>query len=261
MKQEQKNLLLIIALAVLVACSIALSFSTKPRMTTFTESDLFAISDTASIHSIRINSSYHNIENVLERTANGWTINEIYEADPSMTRVLLSVLQQVTISRTVAKNQAQSIRDDVLEKGYKIEIEGTDHQISTFYCLGNSTKTMSILMKEDSETPHIVNLPGYDSYVAGIFEVTELDWRNRLIFNSTWRTVQRLELLYPQYSYNNVEIRFNLDFFEITGVDAIDTTAMMNFIDEFQYFQADRFINRQPALPMTASYQQILILS
>jgi hypothetical protein len=242
MKQEHKNLLLIFLLAILVAISVVLSIMLRPKTTTFADSNLFTVQDTTLIQTITIKSENNQIDNVLEKTPEGWTINKVYKADPNIIRVLLSVLNQITISRSVAKNQAQNIKDDILQKGYEVHIESANRVIKSFYCLGNSTKTVSIMMKEGGETPYIVHLPGYDSYVAGMFEISELDWRKRLIFQSTWRSLQRLELLYPKMSRNNVEIRFNLDFFEITGVESLDTTAMMDFIDLFQYYQADRFI-------------------
>lgn len=254
MKQDQKNILLIILLVILIACAVVFGIKLQPRTSTFTEVDLFAIEDTASIAKITITSESRDIHNTLEETQNGWTINETYLADPNIVRVLLSVLHEVTISRRVPKNQAPSIKEEIVRNGYQVSIYNEDKRISTFYCMGNSTKTRSIMMKEKGKTPYIVHLPGYDSYVAGIFEITALDWRNRLIFQSNWRTLQRLELLYPDYPDDNVEIRFNLDFFEITGVESLDTAAMMDFIDQFQYFQADRFV--EPA--EGSSYDSLL---
>jgi hypothetical protein len=154
----------------------------------------------------------------------------------------------------VAGNQMEQTKKDLLEKGIRVEIFDNTGLTKSFYVKGNSTKTLSVFMDEKERIPYVVELPGYDSYVAGIFSIPPIDWRRRLIFNSTWRSLRKLEMLYPAKSKNSFEIRFDVDFFTVTGVDDIDTISVMNYIETFQYFQADRYIEPKPR----ASYKRLL---
>ncbi len=253
MTQAKKNKILIIILILLITVSALLHFnmeSVEPN--TIDNVDKFSIADTSVIQRIVMQSS--SVTNVLEKTNGHWTINENHDADPNIIRVLLTVLKQVDISRRVAKNQVDETKKELLEEGIRLEIYDDMGLRKRIYINGNATKTMSLFMDEEEGIPYIVVLPGYDSYVTGIFEIPQLDWRKRLIFNSTWRSLRKLEMLYPAKPKNSFEIRFDLNFFSITGIDNLDTTSMMNFVEEFQYFQADRFIEPKPG----SSYYKLL---
>ena len=64
------------------------------------------------------------------------------------------------------------------------------------------------MMPVDENQPMIVNIPGYESYVAGIFEIPTNDWRDRTIFSTNYRTLQKLEVQYAQFPEYNFSIEF-----------------------------------------------------
>jgi hypothetical protein len=253
MDQAKKNKILIVILILLIGISTVLHFSNEsPELTTISNADKFAVADTAAIQKIIFTTK--DGANVLERNNGGWTINNNMDADPDIVHVFLAVLKQLNISKGVAGNQMEQTKKDLLEKGIRVEIFDNTGLTKSFYVKGNSTKTLSVFMDEKERIPYVVELPGYDSYVAGIFSIPPIDWRRRLIFNSTWRSLRKLEMLYPAKSKNSFEIRFDVDFFTVTGVDDIDTISVMNYIETFQYFQADRYIEPKPR----ASYKKLL---
>jgi hypothetical protein len=249
MTQGDKNKLLLILLVLLVLTSVVLFMTGESNGTRMAEKQQYAIQDTASISRIVFESSHYGLNNELRRTNHHWEINGEYGADPNMVQVLLAVLKQVQVRRPVPVVEKEAIKRDMNEKGIRVALYSGEDVVKRFSVLGNNTKTTSFFMEEGQQDIHIVELPGYDSYVAGIFEVTALDWRNRMVFNSTWRSLQRLELLYPAFAEQSVEIRFTFDFFEITGVEQLDTAFMMSFIDQFQAFQCNRFIDPEPDSP------------
>lgn len=253
MDQAKKNKILIVILILLIAISSVLHFSNEsPETTTISNADKFAIADTAAIQKIIFKTK--DGTNILERNNGNWTINNNIDADPDIVHVFLAVLKQLNISQGIAGNQAEQTKKDLLEKGIRVEIFDHTGLMKSFYVKGNSTKTLSVFMDEKERIPYVVELPGYDSYVAGIFNIPPIDWRRRLIFNSTWRSLRKLEMLYPAKSKNSFEIRFDIDFFAVTGVDDIDTISVMNYIETFQYFQADRFIEPKPR----STYERLL---
>ncbi len=249
MTQGDKNKLLLILLTLLVLTSIGLAVIGNSGPKKRWNTGKYAVKDTASITKITLQSEYYGLENELTRTKEGWKINQTYAADPNMIQVLLAVLNQVSVRRPVPLIQTKDIRKAMAEKGIRATMYRNNKIVNSFMVTGNSTKTLSYMAENADSRAYVVELPGYESYVAGIFEVPELDWRNRMVFNSTWRSLQRLELLYPDFSDQNVEIRFTMDFFEVTGIEKLDTAFMMDFIDHFQAFQCNRFIDPIPGGP------------
>ena len=97
-------------------------------------------------------------------------------------------------------------------------------------------------IQTDDKQPFIMGIPGYGSYIAGIFEIPSNDWRNRLILSTNWRTLQSLKLEYSDYPEHSFEIRFKFNFLGVDGIMELDTARMMNFIEGFNYLQADKFL-------------------
>jgi hypothetical protein len=100
------------------------------------------------------------------------------------------------------------------------------------------------MMSVDRKSPMIVNIPGYESYVAGIFEIPANDWRDRVLLNTTWRSLQKLNISYHEYPELNLNIKFDFNFLKIDGITNLDTARMMAFIDEFNFLQSDRYLDK-----------------
>jgi hypothetical protein len=199
----------------------------------------FSIVDNADIKKIIINGTEHS--NVLSNEKTLWLVNEKYPMDPSMQKVLMSVLNQVKVKRTVPKNDLVRIKDDILMNGFKIEIIYSDGHEMIFYAGGNGI-SLSYFMHDDN-IPYIVHLPGYESYVTGIFEVHENDWRDRLIFHTSWLGLKSLNLSYPANPENNIAISADKDLYRISGINIIDTTRLMTYLDEISYFFTDQYVD------------------
>jgi hypothetical protein len=98
--------------------------------------------------------------------------------------------------------------------------------------------------KYPGEDPLIVYLPGYESYVTGIFEVTENDWRDRLIFRTSWLGLKELSITYPASPSDNVFIEPEDNLYRVENVSVLDTTNLMNFLDQVSYLYADQYISK-----------------
>ncbi len=199
----------------------------------------FSVIDTANIDRVEIQSA--SFENLLTRSGEDWRINDKYMVDPSMKTVLLTVLNKVRVQRPVPINKAEEIGRNLSLKGVHVSIYSGNELIHSFISGGNDV-SISYFMKEN-EDPFIVHLPGYDSYVSGIFEVSENDWRDRFIFSTNWIGLKELKLEYPDSNLVSFTIEMADTHLTIPGVTPLDTTAMMEFIDLFSYFQVDQFIN------------------
>ena len=233
-----KNHKLLILFLVLVVVSIALNFTSGTNNTRSFEVALFQVADTAVIKSITIQSDG---EVRLEKNAAGsWTINDKYGINDNLRTVLLAVLNQVNVRRPVSKTQQAELAAS-LREGTRVTVISEDEDLS-FYVGGNAARTQSYFMSADGDLPYIVEIPGYRNYIAGLFDLTEMQWRDRTIFNTLWRSLQALTITYPNNPESDVNIFFEEDFFKIEKVSQMDTLALMSYLTSFELFEANEFI-------------------
>jgi hypothetical protein len=96
------------------------------------------------------------------------------------------------------------------------------------------------MMDSQKQIPYQVHIPGYQSYLAGIFSVPATDWRSRFIFNLNFALLKNIAIGYPE-SGAILEMNYSNRFFSIPGVNA-DSIKIANFLDNLAFLQADRFI-------------------
>lgn len=200
----------------------------------------FAVADTARIQRVILQKSSGE-EIILDKGTNRWRVNDQYDLDPSMKTVLLAVLNQVRVKRPVPKNKIGSIDEDLDQKGNRVQIIMDDGKSKTFMAGGNGISIS--YFKYPGEDPYIVYLPGYESYVSGIFDVTVNDWRDRLIFQTSWLGLKELSIVYPDQPANNVVIKAENNLYRVENVADLDTVALMSYIDDISYFYTDQYIN------------------
>ncbi|MCK4750882.1 MAG: hypothetical protein KAT15_27680, partial [Bacteroidales bacterium] len=177
--RKNRNIVLIILLFALIVLSLYLNSRGIRSKRLTLEDTHFSVLDTTRIEKVVIQSE--DISNSLVRNDGKWSINDKYNVDPSMRTVLLTLLNRVRPQRPVPRNMLSEIKDQLTKSGTKVEIFSSDGLLQIYLAGGNGI-SVSYLMKE-GEDPYIVHLPGYDSYVSGIFEVSENDWRDRFVFS------------------------------------------------------------------------------
>ncbi|WP_421876972.1 hypothetical protein [Marinoscillum sp.] len=224
MKGKTKRLL-IFFIALLVANLLFFFFGGKSVGVSFNE-EKFMIRDTASVAAVRIN------DLMLERSG-GWMINAEYSVDQSLRALLFSILNRVRVQKPV---------DLPLESGIQVQIIGENPMEFTVW--GNPTKTRTYFSMKDEEQVYQVQIPGYNEYLGAIFELKKDQWRDRLVLNESWRTIQKLELDYQDDLKEDLVIAFNKDFFNVEGIQQLDSNKVINYLNQFQYFQANEWVSR-----------------
>lgn len=242
MTQKNKNITLLVLLGILVLSSLILGLTDETSINTIEHKEIFSLQDTSKVDLILIKSKTENIQ--LQKIEGQWMLNEQYKAEQNIIKVLLSILKDIEVVRNVPNTQTEDISNHIVKNGFMIEISGDGKLIHKFYASGNDTKTVSYMMSVDQNEPKIVAISGYESYVAGIFEIPVNDWRDRLLLSTNWRTLQNLQVAYTEYPEFNVNIKFEFDFLNVEGIANLDTTKMMAYVDEFNYLQTDRYLEK-----------------
>ncbi len=242
MNRRNKNITLAVILGILVLMSLTLALTGRKNFNTLDDKGIFQVQDTTSVDQISIKSKNHEI--LLKKNGEGiWMLNDKYKAEQNIVKVLLAILKDVEVMRKVSKNSAAEISSRIKDEGFLVRIYGGNKLLQSFYSLGNDTKTLSWFLKENDQIPMIVHIPGYQSYVAGIFEIPMNDWRDRLILSTNYRTLRSISVSYSQFPEHSFEIITGFDIPIVKDVKPLDTAKMMSYIEQLGYLQADRFID------------------
>lgn len=215
---SKSNKILLGLIGLLLIANGALMVTKKRASTLAYDETMFAIADTAAIQSIQIGE-------VSLIKKGKWFVGE-YPADPSFTDHLLNLLMRVRVKKPIGE----------AIDGVEVSVDDED-----FVFGWNATKTKTYFSKDGKA--YEVEIPGFSDYLGGIFELNADQWRDRLVYDGSWRTIQELTLDYADSDEADFRIEFDNDFFLIDGISVIDTLAMMNYLNQFQYFQANELIS------------------
>lgn len=233
--QKQKNVRLLIILAITIILIAIFPLLNNNRDGLSVEKNLFTLNSQTVITDVLLSSN--GISNKLSYIQGRWQINRKYELDPNMRDVFFSVLSQMVIRRKVPQSQRDSIANLITKNGVDVLILNNADTVKSYKIWGISESQTSYIM-DTEEQPYIVHIPGYRSYVAGIFEVPETDWRSRRIFSALFTNLNSLKIEYPK---EDIEYRYKDSFFEIIDMDA-DSTQLITSLENLLFVQADKFI-------------------
>ena len=225
---------------ILLIANLFFFFSENDSSSLSFADDMFAVQDTSTLSSIKIGE-------ILLKKQGMWRVGD-HAADPAFVNFLVNVLVRVRVNKPVGEMSS--------EDAIPVQINNE----STFYFTSNETKTKTYFILEDEG--YEMEIPGFSDYVGEIFELEKDLWRDRLVYDGSWRTIQLLTLDYTQSDENDFSIQFEKDFFKMEGIQALDTATMMDYLNQFQYFQANERISkgRIPAMDSIALTKPIAVL-
>lgn len=257
MKELKYHIAILIGL-IIVSLSIWISHSTSSS--TDSNFDYFQISDTSKVISIQIERTNAVIQVI--RNEGQWTLNDTLQTDPSLIKIFNAIMTQVQVLRPVSHINFQEIKNDIIEEGQKVVVTSEDDSY-TFFTGGNAKKTQSYFANEDLSEIYLVSIPGYNNYLSGIFELTLDQWRDRVLFSSSYRTIQNLTIEFTNSQNEDLEMYFEDRFMKVKGVQSIDTTSLMQYLAQFEHFQVNDYLRKgaYPKFDSLLSTAPIAILS
>lgn len=234
----RKNWALAAILTVLTAI-FALMITTKgPSGNLKVERGLFAVADTAGIEKVILRQPDGMVQTLEDR--NGyWLLNEHHAADPAIIRLMLTVLNQVQVKRPVAKNQQEAVLQQLEEQGVEVEIDGATP--TRFLAGGREGERISYFALGDQA--YVMELPGYSSYVSGIFYLKQSDLRNKMLTTLNSMNFQGLDVSYPDDTVQNVRIRFRNNMLGVAEVPRPDSSVLFQYMMIFEPLQIAGYLS------------------
>lgn len=164
-------------------------------------------------------------------TGEGWIVNDEYLADQGFVNTLITVLGRVEVGSTIENWNREALGN--------VEVEFDFNSRYRFQFATNPNKTKSYFITEGGAKE--VSVPGYRDNVADIFTLHPDQWRNRMVLDGSWRTIQKITV--KNELENDFQISFEDKFFLVNGEQPTDSSAVVNYLNQFQQFQANEMIS------------------
>jgi len=236
----KRNYALAASLICLILVSIALGFWDRYDRGTQVDIDLFVIENIDQVDRLIITRGEEVIDG--RAFARGFLINNQYPMDENLLTVLAAVLQQVRVQRPMAKTESENIWPRLKENGSHVQIFDGALELASFWAGGDDQKKNSYFATEEGLV-YLVHLPGYTSYLSGLFELPLIDWRSKTIFINTWRSLISFNYQDFSISENDFQINYNDPFFSVSGIQQLDSNRVMNYLQDLVALKAVKAID------------------
>gem|GEM_PF-4867906 len=181
-----------------------------------------------------------------------WWVNNIYRLDPNMRDVFFSVLSRMEIRTKVSASRQDSVKSLLKNHGQQVTIANGSDTVLQYMIAGDSILQQSYIMSMKKERAYQVHIPGYHSFVAGIFDVPEKEWRSRFVFSQTLPTLSSITI--EDHQNQPLTITYHRPFFKVNGM-TVDSTATMQVVEGLLYLQAENFLDTNKKQIINASTQ------
>jgi hypothetical protein len=202
------------------------------------DKQLFTLGENMVITSVLLNRKEGQVQ--LEYVGGLWEVNGKFPIDESMRDVFFAVLSTIEVRRPVAANQKDSIANYLRNQGTQVNITNNGVEVMSYIVGGDKDQYLTYFMDPTLAEPYLMQIPGYLSFIAGIFDVSENDWRERYIWPMDWSRLKSFSV-----TYTNAEpllFEYGTNFIHVSGVDQMDTAAVMDFLQYSANLQAITFL-------------------
>jgi hypothetical protein len=251
-KKRKNTVLATVAIGVVALAIIVVN--TRKSGTISADFKCFAVEDTASITKIFLANSFGN-KTLLERTDNGWLLNQKYAPVMNNIQDLLNCIQNIKVKDLVAKAARENVNKRMAVGAVKVEIHYTDYRIKIaklkllkhtkikIYYIGQPTQDnmSNYAIMEGMKVPCVVYLPGFRGFVSPKYSPIENDWRSHLIVDLRLADIQEVTLTDFENSDNSLRIlRSGNRSFDIIHVatnqrlEPYDTFKLLDHLSEYR---------------------------
>lgn len=263
----KKNRLTIFLVIILTAVAVVLIMQNQ-KSTLRSEIGDFAIDDTASITKIYMADMQGNDVLLKEEKPGYWSLNDSLTARKEGVKLLLNTMQRLAVKAPVSKSSYNTVIKRLASTSIKVEIYQIVPRINLFnaiqlfphekltmvYYVGPSTPDNmgTFMLKEGSDTPFVVYIPGFKGYVSARYTAFVSDWRDHSIFARKPDQIKSIQIEFPQ----EPEESFRIDKLSDQDLKLRQLATGKDF-DGFDTTRVIDFINAYRNIRFEASYEEI----
>ena len=272
----KKNKLTVILTIILIVIAGLLIWNNRFLSTLKGTSADFSVWDTASISKLYLADRLDH-ESLLERHPDGWTVND-YKAHDKKVQQLLNTLYKIHVRMPVSVASHDNIIKQMAVSSTKVEIYQIVPRINLFnkvklfprekctrvFYVGDATMDShgTFMLKEGSDQPYIVNIPGFRGYISTRFAANPDEWRDHVIFQESLADIQSLTMEFGgdamrgfrvdnvgKHQYKLTRLGDNLDL-------PLDTLKVINLLSSFSDLRYEELLSNKTAQERMDSIRQ-----
>ncbi|MBY5959767.1 DUF4340 domain-containing protein [Membranicola marinus] len=167
-----------------------------PNESTIRDELVLNVADTASIHQIEI-LDRDGQKIVLSRDRNNWFVNNQPARQHAINNLLKTMYDQ-RVSALVPKAALDNVVKDLASHSVRVNVKDQSGKSMLVFYIGGVTpdERGTFMMREGSEWPVIVNIPGFEGGLRSRYIMSIRDWKSRQIIHPIG-DIKTIHLEYP----------------------------------------------------------------
>ncbi len=211
----KKTILLLLLLLALGAGAWYVKKSDKKNQMPASTS-LYAIDDISRVYKAGL--IYPDGKKVkLERTKDGWLYNG-RKGNESVINTLLNTVKKQRILYATPASLKQTMLKSLATNKVKVELYDKDDQLLQLFYVGapGNDGNSTYFIKEGSNEPHLVGVPGFVGTIGSNYNRPEQDWINKIVVKQQPDNITEVSLEYPNLKNHSFKLARKGEQFEIT---------------------------------------------
>jgi hypothetical protein len=253
---NRKTLLSLLILLVLLAVAIVVYKNYKTG-TVKKELTNFAVADTAAITKIFM-ADKNNQKVLLEKRADGtWMVNNKFIAKQGMVNSLLETIYSIRVKELIPKGGFNTVIKNLATKSTKVEIYKKG-ELNRVYYVGGSTQDNkgTFMMLENSATPFIMWIPGFEGYLTTRYTVIEKDWKTQRVFSYYPNQITSVKIEYPRKPEDSFELLSSGNSFALKDLQNGNTVPLTDRAKAIDFLLGFKELNYEAILDGLTEYQK-----
>ena len=215
----------------------------------------FAVKDTANITKIFLADRNGKSITLTKKENKQWYVNDKYKARRSNILNIMEALYRVEIRLQVPKSGYNNVVKSLASSGIKCEVYLSNGSTpSKIIYVGGQTEdaTGTFMIMENSSSPFIVEIPGFNGYLTPRFNPIEQDWKEPILFSFQPEEIKSIEIEYANFPENSFTISKSKVGYEVADINGmnqitdVDSIACDNYLGMFQavYYEAESTLKK-----------------
>lgn len=233
----KKTLLGLIAV-LLLGVGAYFAMQKKEITSTINGSDAaFSVEDTSQITRFFISKKSGKNFHFVKQADGEWMVNDSWRAEKGLVDMVLGTIYEMRVKTPVPKGYRNGVIRTLAGVGIKVELYNKEGIIKTFY-VGDATADQmgTYMIMQGSEQPYIVHIPRFNGYLTSRFQVEELAFKDKAIFEYAPPHIKSISVEYPSGVRNGFVITP-----ETVNEEGIDAVKVNQYISEYQKIHAEQF--------------------
>jgi hypothetical protein len=206
----------------------------------------------------RIEFSQEGMKLVLEKQAEGWTVNRKHEARKSGINFLLHILTEIKIKSPLSRELFKSEITDKNIAPVKVKVFEKNRLIRSFLVFKTGTNKYGNIMKRSERSkPFILYIPGFEGDIGSAFTLNELYWQPYTVFNLLPSEISEITLENVTDPASSFSITNKRNLYTLSDTRSLlagwDTSQVRRYLSYFTWIPFEKW-----ALELTSEESRVI---